>query len=114
MSGAPPRPPTPDPEVEEDKQGLPELFDVVKAKEPPTAFGQNGMTLYSETSSIGTGQGLRDMESCEGPNDKSQAKVKVPEMEVHKSLMWRSYVQHHAICHGGATPTPSQTSNASS
>jgi len=27
--------------------------------------------------------------------------------------MWKSYIQHHAICHGGATPRPSQTSNAS-
>jgi len=44
----------------------------------------------------------------------STAKIKIPEMEILKFLMWRSYVQYYAICHGGgATPKPSQTSNAS-
>jgi len=55
---------------------------------------------------------LSDMESYEGPNDTTTAKIKVPEMETHKSFLWRSCTQCHAICHGGAPPMPSQTSNA--
>jgi len=113
MSGTPPRAPTPDPDVEEDKRGLQELFDVIKAKRLPTAFEQNGMTLYSESPIISSGQNLKDMESHEGPNDTPTAKIKTPEMETMKSLMWESHVQCCAICHGGATPRPSQTSNAS-
>jgi len=46
-------------------------------------------------------------------NDTSTAKIDMPGMETMKSLMWKSYVQCCAICHGGATPRPSQTSNAS-
>jgi len=113
MSGTPPRAPTPDPDIEEDKQGLQESFNVIKARKLPTTFRQNGTTLCPESPIIGTGQDLRDIEFREDPNDTSTAKIKTPEMETLESLMWRSYVQHCAICHGGATPRPSQTSNAS-
>jgi len=109
MSGTPPRAPTPDPDIEEDKQGPQESFNVIKVKKLPTALGQNGTTLYSDTSSIGMGQDLRGMESYEGPNDTSAAKVKTPGLETHRFLMWKSYVQYYAICHGRATPKPSQT-----
>jgi len=112
MSGVPPTSPTPGPDAD-DERGLQESFKVIRAKRLPTAFGQNGTTLFSETPPIGTGQDLRGMESCEGPNDTTEAKIKAPGMEIHKSFMWRSYVQYYAICHGGAPPIPSLTSNAS-
>jgi len=113
MSGTPPRAPMPDPDIGEDKQGPQESFDIIKARELPTAFEQNGATLYSELPIIGAGQDLRGAEFREGPNDTSTAKTKIPEMETLEFLMWRSHVQCCAICHGGATPRLSQTSNAS-
>jgi len=58
MSGASLTSPTPDPDAD-DKHGLQESFEVIRAKRPPTAFGQNGLTLCPETSPIGTGQDLR-------------------------------------------------------
>jgi len=116
MSGTPLRPPTPDPEVKEGRRGPLELFDIIEAKRLPTAFGQGGATLCPETPPIGMGQGLRGMESYEGPNDKSQAKVKAPGMEAHKSLMWRSHIQCSAVpdsvrdCTDGTTRCPAITS----
>jgi len=44
MSGTPPRAPTPDPDIEEDRQGLLEFFNVIKVKKLPAAFEQNGST----------------------------------------------------------------------
>jgi len=54
MSGTPPRAPTLGPDIGEDKQGLQESFDVIKARKLPTAFEQNGTTLYSESPMIGS------------------------------------------------------------
>jgi len=99
MSGTPPRTPSPDPDIGEDKQGPQELFDVVKVKKLPTAFGQNGTTLCSESPVISSERHLRGVESREDPNDTSSAKIKTPEMEVMRPSMWESYVQCCAICH---------------
>jgi len=114
MSGTPPRAPTLDPGIEEDRQGPLEFFNVIKVKKPPMAFEQNGITRYLDTTLISMGQDLRSVESCQGPNDKSAAKIKTPGLETQRSLMWESHVQHCAICHGGVATRPSQTSNAES
>jgi len=123
MSGTPPEAPTPDPrpdsdsdsDDEEDEKGLLEFYKVIKVKMLPEAFKQGGITRHSETTLISRGQGLRRVESCKDPDDKSTSprpKIKTPELEIQKILMWESYVQYYAICNNGKTTTPSDTSNA--
>jgi len=104
----------PDPDIEEDKRGLLEFFNVIKVKKLPTAFEQSGVTRCSDTTFISMGQDLRSVESCEDPNDKSVAKIKTPGLETQRFLMWESHTQHCAIRHGGVATRPSQASNAES
>jgi len=108
MSGTPPKasPPAPDPDsdsdsdIEEDERGLLEFYEVVKVKMPPEASKQSGIARHSDTTFISRGQGLRKMESYEGPDDESTSprpKIKTPGLETQKILMWESYV--HAYMH---------------
>jgi len=66
-SGAPPRAPTPGPDIGGDRQGLLEFFDVIKVRRPPVASEWSGHTRCSDTTFISTGQDLRSVESYEDP-----------------------------------------------
>jgi len=125
MSGTPPKASTPAPRPDSDsdsddggdERGPLEFHKVIKVEMPPEASKQNGTTRHSETTLISRGQDLRRVESCEDPDDKStlpRPKIKTPGLEIQKILMWKSYVQHYAICNNGKTTTPSDTSNATS
>jgi len=105
MSETPPTasPPDPDPDsdsdIEDDEKELLEFYDVIKVKKPPKAFEQNGIARHSDTTLISTGQDLRDMEFYEDPKDPDDAaKVNIPELEIQRFLMWKSYVQL-GFCH---------------
>jgi len=112
MSETPPKASTPDPDpdsdsdsdIEEDEKELLEFYNVIKVKKLPKAFEQNGITRYSDTTFISTEQDLRKMEFYEDPNDKSTPKLKIPELEIQRFLMWKSYVQYYAICNNGGVP----------
>jgi len=125
MSGTPPKAPSPAPgpgsdsdsDIEEDKRGLLESYEAIKVKMPPEASKQGGVTRHSGAALVSRGQGLRRVESCKDPDDKSASprpKIKTPGLEIQKISMWESCVQCHAICNNGEAPAPSDTSNASS
>jgi len=118
-------PPGPDPDpdsdsdsdIGDDERGLPESCDVIRVRRPPKASRQDGATRHSGTAPASEGQGLRRMESCGDPNDKStlpRPKLKTPGMEAQRPLMWESCVQCCAICDNGRAPRPRHTSDASS